>query len=364
MKKRKKVILFAPGHIGDFIWFTSVLSMIQFHKTDAEFILFTSKIGKQFINKNFNVKIGLIKENLFYHRNRFIRYIYKFFFVFDVFKIIKYFKTDTIILFSTPPGFFIPTFSKLYRIKNIIYGNYVYSGSTINKIFLKYCSKIIDFSNINNMHIMLKLQQVYRAYFNDYNLSVPILPDTDYLSAKINSLIGNTREYRIGICSRGSVDWKFLDIQFLKDLIEKIDVNYNSTFFVFGSGNKNNNDSIKLQQLLPHIDIRDMYNKTTLLELIEFMKNIDVLISIDTGVVHIAATVNTPVISLCGPTLPTVSAPISHNGITLYSGQKCSPCDAKINSNSLVCNDMKCLKNISSEDVFKEVKKILNKKYG
>ena len=81
----------------------------------------------------------------------------------------------------------------------------------------------------------------------------------------------------------------------------------------------------------------------------------DLLISIDTGVVHIAAAVNTPVISLCGPTLPTHSAPVYHKGVSLFSGRSCSPCDI----NNKICKDMKCLKDISSDMLVEEVRKIL-----
>lgn len=357
--KNKRIILFSPGHIGDFIWLTSVFSMIKAYDKNIKIILFLSKSCKNLIEENLNIDTFVVNEKLFFNKNKIIRYIYKILFVFDFFKYIKLFKSDYLLISSTPPGFFIMVFKKIYKIKNIIYGRFVFSGSSIGDKYLKYCSKVIDFEKINNIHIMLRLQLLIRACFNTYNLSIPHLPSTKYLFPKIKGLTKDSKKYKIVFCTRGAESWKFLDMNFLKSLILKINNSYNATFFVIGSGKEMFNDAINLKKELPNIDVRDFYNKTSLLELIELIRNIDLLISIDTGVVHIAAAVNTPVISLCGPTLPVNSAPISHKGITLYSQRECSPCDAQINVNSKICKDMKCLKDITVDMAFNAVEEIL-----
>ena len=254
---------------------------------------------------------------------------------------------------------FIKTFSKLYMFKNIISLDSVFQGSKIEKEDYKYFSKIIDTIKLKNSHFIIKFQTLIRSLFPTYNMAIPTLPDTKYLGNAIKSLIGETKQYKVALCTRGSADWKFLNINFLKEVISQIDGSYDTTFFVIGSGDFKFDDTDKLKKLIPNKDIRSVYNKTSLLELIEFMKDMDLLISIDTGVVHIAAAVNTPVISLCGPTLPIHSAPVYHKGVSLYSGRSCSPCDIQINTNNKICKDMKCLKDISSDMLVEEVRKIL-----
>ena len=359
--KNQRIVLFAPGHIGDFIWLTSIFSILRAYEPHAELILIASKSCSSLVDKNFDIKYKFfIRDDFFSHKNTYIRYLYKLIFISNFKLFFKLFKADILFLFSTPPGFYILLFNKIHRIKNIVYGRFLISGASIKEKYLKYCSKVVNFQNLKDMHIMLKFQFIVKDYFKTYNLSIPKLPDTNCLSDKIKNLIGKTKKYKIALCTRGAADWKFLDITFLKDLILKINNSFDAIFFITGAGNIDFDDTKKLQDLLPNIDIRSMYNKTTLLELVEFMRNMDLLISIDTGVVHISAAVNTPVISLCGPTLPIHSAPISYKGITLYSGRTCSPCDTKINGENIICKDMKCLKDISSDMLVEEVRKILN----
>ena len=354
----KKIVLFTPSHIGDFIWLTSTFSIIKSFDKDIKIISINDKNFNSLIDEKFDIDSLQINYSLFCNKNKIIRFIYKIFFIFNIYNFIKMFKADSIMFFSTPPHFYILIFNRIYRIKNIVYGYALFPDFLLKEKYLKYCSKVINFQNLKDMHIMLKFQFIVKDYFKTYNLSIPKLSDTSRLSAKIKLLIGRTKKYKIALCTRGSAGWKFLDIKFLKDLILKINELYDASFFITGAGNLKFDDTDKLIKILPNVDIRSVYNKTSLLELTEFMKNMNLLISIDTGVVHISAAVNTPVISLCGPILPINVMPVSHNGVVL-SNITCFPCDAQINGNNIVCKDMKCLKDISSNMVFEEVKKIL-----
>ena len=357
--KKEKVIIFISSALGDFIWFTSVIPLIKSFNKNFEITLITYDSYKSLIDKNLDINLIFAKKNCFFHRYKFIRYIYKFIFMIDFFKIFKLYKSEYLIFLSPPMKFSLSIFHKIYKIHNIFVVKELIAGLKIRDKDIKDYVKIIDLGNINNLHIMMRYQKAIRSIFLNYNLSIPILPDTSFLSSKIKLLITNTKNYKIAFCTRGSADWKFLNIDFLKEVISQIDDIYDTTFFVIGSGNSKFDDTDKLKKLLPNKDIRSVYNKTSLLELTEFMKNMDLLISIDTGVVHIAAAVNTPVISLCGPTLPIHSAPVYHKGVSLYSRRSCSPCDIQSNTNNKICKDMKCLKDISSDMLVEEVRKIL-----
>jgi ADP-heptose:LPS heptosyltransferase len=360
---KEKIVLYAPVYLGDFIWFTSALDLIYSYDKNIKVSLIIFEEHKKLISTDkFNIdKIITINKKFFLHKNKFIRYIYKLFWLIDIPKIIKFYNYN-LIFFTIPPKIFIKIFSKVYMFKNIISLDSVFQGSKIEKKDYKYFSKIIDTTKFKDSHFIIRFQTLIRSLFPTYNMAIPTLPYTKYLGNEIKSLIGETKQYKVALCTRGSADWKFLNIDFLKEVISQIDDIYDATFFVIGSGDFKFDDTDKLKKLLPNKDIRSVYNKTSLLELTEFMKNMDLLISIDTGVVHIAAAVNTPVISLCGPTLPTHSAPVYHKGVSLYSGRSCSPCDIQINTNNKICNDMKCLRDITADIVLKNVKELLNER--
>lgn len=356
----KKILLYAPIYLGDFIWFTSVLDLIYSYDKNIKISLIIFEEHKKLIHSKFNIdKIITIDKKLFLHRNKIIRYLYKFFWLIDICKIVKFYNYN-LIFFTIPPKIFIKTFAKLYLFKKIISLDSMFQKSKIEKRDYKYFSTIIDTAKLKNSHFIIKFQTLIRSLFPTYNMSTPILPNTKHLENKIKSIIQQTKKYKIALCTRGSTEWKFLDLNFIKDLIFKINNKYDTTFFVVGAGKIEFDDTDKLKNILPNnIDIRNMYNKTNLLELIEFIKQIDLLISIDTGTVHIAAAVGTPVISLCGYISPTHYAPISHKGIFLYSEKPSSICSDKTNHNSYIYNNMKFLIDISAEQVFNETKKIL-----
>jgi ADP-heptose:LPS heptosyltransferase len=81
----------------------------------------------------------------------------------------------------------------------------------------------------------------------------------------------------------------------------------------------------------------------------------NLLITNDTGIMHIGTALNIPIVALFGSSDPYLTGPyISKDKyIILYKKVDCSPC------NKTNCDSMKCFKNITVEDVFNAVKKLL-----
>ncbi|MFC1804932.1 lipopolysaccharide heptosyltransferase II [Candidatus Omnitrophota bacterium] len=86
-----------------------------------------------------------------------------------------------------------------------------------------------------------------------------------------------------------------------------------------------------------------------------FCKKMDLFISADTGPLHIANAVGTKkIIALYGPTSPAITGPYPKmNAVVL---QKCPDC--KIPCYAANCRDNRCMKQITPDDVIREVKKI------
>ncbi len=72
--------------------------------------------------------------------------------------------------------------------------------------------------------------------------------------------------------------------------------------------------------------VLDMTGKSSLKELATLYRQADVLISTDTGPMHIGAAVDTPVVALFGPTAPWRTGPYGAGHQVLRSNLPCSPC--------------------------------------
>lgn len=65
---------------------------------------------------------------------------------------------------------------------------------------------------------------------------------------------------------------------------------------------------------------------TTLLELVELSRRARLMVAADTGPIHLACAVRTPVVGLYGPTEPARNGPFSPNDVTVRRRPVCAPC--------------------------------------
>jgi heptosyltransferase-1 len=84
---------------------------------------------------------------------------------------------------------------------------------------------------------------------------------------------------------------------------------------------------------------------TTLLDLAYLYKKARIVITTDSGPMHLAAAVGTPVIALFGPTDPARTGPYGAGHTIIRTGLSCSPCFLK------KCSTNKCMEDISPEQV-------------
>jgi heptosyltransferase-1 len=91
----------------------------------------------------------------------------------------------------------------------------------------------------------------------------------------------------------------------------------------------------------------------SLTQLGELFKHCDLYLGGDTGPMHIASLMGTPVLVIYGPTDPVLHEPLGrHKKVRKEVG--CNPCRNRS------CKDLKCLKSITVDDVFKATKEILS----
>ena len=66
--------------------------------------------------------------------------------------------------------------------------------------------------------------------------------------------------------------------------------------------------------------------KTTLLDLCALLRFCKVLLTNDTGPMHIAAALGTPTVSIWGSTSPELTGPLSPRSVIVREPVECSPC--------------------------------------
>ena len=65
---------------------------------------------------------------------------------------------------------------------------------------------------------------------------------------------------------------------------------------------------------------------TTLLELLELLRRVRLMVSADTGPLHLACALKTPVVGIYGPTDPARNGPFSPADVVVRRTPLCSPC--------------------------------------
>jgi len=147
------------------------------------------------------------------------------------------------------------------------------------------------------------------------------------------------------------------------DLGKKLVKKYNVKIMIFGAPN----DYKVCQDIAERIDVARIgtaYNyagKTDVLQLSALIKNCSIFVTNDTGPMHIADAVNTPIVAIFGPTNPITTGPFGKEGIVLKVPEcSCSPCLKR----TCPYGHHKCMELITCEEVFSATCRLLDGKFA
>ncbi len=82
----------------------------------------------------------------------------------------------------------------------------------------------------------------------------------------------------------------------------------------------------QFEKIYPHPGCRNLVGKTSISEMIEELKQCDLLLTNDTGTMHLAAFLGIPTISIFGSTEPALTSPLGKNHRIIRHHVDCSPC--------------------------------------
>jgi len=132
-------------------------------------------------------------------------------------------------------------------------------------------------------------------------------------------------------------------------LIDKFDA---MILFIGDRNDQSMIDAITSKMRRHALNTAGMFN---LKELAFLLGSVDLMITTDTGPMHIASAMETPVVAIFGPTAPWRTGPYGNGHTPIKSKVACSPCFKK------KCNTKECMAEITVDHVFTSVSEKLFK---
>ncbi|MBU4463325.1 MAG: glycosyltransferase family 9 protein, partial [Proteobacteria bacterium] len=107
-------------------------------------------------------------------------------------------------------------------------------------------------------------------------------------------------------------------------------------------------DSEAIEHIISNMKTRaaNLAGRTDLKTLAALYEKASIVVSTDTGPMHLAAAIGTPVVALFGPTAPWRTGPFGPGHKIIRADLECSPCFKR------QCKTIKCMKQISLDQVF------------
>ena len=202
-------------------------------------------------------------------------------------------------------------------------------------------------------------QDIVRGFTGIKERSKPvfsrIMPENEQNAKKLLDELPEAEKY-IALCVKGTHPMKTWPREYFVELVDTLNKYYNASFFIVGA----QNDIVYADKVieLMHTSVANFCGRTSLIDLAALMKKSDLLVTVDTGAAHIAATTKIPMVVVYGCTSPKRWHPINKNAYVFSSYEHCLPpnclgrkCPSNPNPN--------CLWRVKPEAVLEQCKKIL-----
>lgn len=138
------------------------------------------------------------------------------------------------------------------------------------------------------------------------------------------------------------------------ELLQRVLQSQNVFVVIIGLGSENRGT-----ELFKHERCLNLIGKTTIRELLALFSISQVLVSHDSGIVHVASLTNINIVVLFGPETPALYRPLAGNIKIFYKNLECSPCLTAFNQRISNCENNICITSITVDEVYGEVNKII-----
>ena len=181
------------------------------------------------------------------------------------------------------------------------------------------------------------------------------IPTDDANRRQVDYLLGETgnKSTLVAITPMAKWESKLWEMNRFASLADTISEKLGAEVIFTGS----ESDKAAIDNILSGMKTKplNLAGKTTLKELAYLYQRCAVVISTDTGPMHVAAAMDSSVVvALFGPTSPLRTGPYGAKHRVIRAGVECSPCFKKR------CDDMSCMRKITVDMVFNTVKEVIS----
>lgn len=339
-----KILVVRLDHIGDVIFSTTVFEGLRKQFPSAKIMMMAGSWAKEIVQFNPNIDEVIVFDAPWFCRTR-QRNKLK-----NIFQIIRKLRSEKFDLAFELRGDFrniiLLFFSRIkYRVGYGITGG----GFLLNKM--------IEYGKEKH-EIEYNLGQLHSLNFPVYNKSLDIfVPSADdcYMEdlLKSNNVIHGDKLVGIHTGSgTGATRWP---LDNYRKLTERLIRELNLKIVLTGGSN----EKYHVEKLINEVSqqVLNFCGKTTLLQLTALWKKCLMVIGSNSGPVHLAAAVGTPIIMIYGGTnSPKRWGPLCSNSIVIQKNVNCMYCEKK------ECTDLRCMKLITIDEVFEAVKTVINRR--
>jgi len=332
-KNKIKILIIRLKPIGDTVLISPVFRNLKklFPQSEINVVVYPS-IKKILENNPYINKIIILKRT---NTSKIMFYLKSLFKYYDI--IIDFINNPT----STMIAFF--THSKI-KIGNKNKRNFFYT------VRIKNPKK--EYSAIRCLKY---LQPLGLKNFKDFMPEI-FLSQKDILTAKnILNTLNLTTKNKIGIFASAKYQTRQYPTNNLI-LLSKLIVKYTQFQIIFLFGKDDNKTLSKLHKsLFNEKNIHFISPKINIGELASLIKEMDILITNDTGPKHIAIALNIPTLTIYGATDEKIwNPPDKKHFPIIRKNYPCAPC------NKYICpKNLECLKELSANEVFKKLKELI-----
>ena len=123
-------------------------------------------------------------------------------------------------------------------------------------------------------------------------------------------------------------------------------------------GSKKDHETAESISRQSRAEILNLCGQTELVDAIDLIAACDAVVTNDSGLMHIAAAVNTPLLALYGSSTPAYTPPLSEQAATCYLALSCSPCFKR----QCPLGHTRCLTELKVSDVMARFDELLGKR--
>ncbi len=218
------------------------------------------------------------------------------------------------------------------------------------------------FSEKNFTHESKRILNFLEPYFgkeNDIHLFFPVSKkERDAIDERLRMLGIKNSDIRVVLNpGAGGTEKRWAKENFIELAKELLKTYVDIKIFLTGTDEQRQ----LCTQVEEGINSKNVYNlagKTTLQELAALLEKTDLIITNDSGTMHMASAVKCPVVAIFGPSNPYRYGPIGTRNIVVHSNLDCFPCKKE----KWCRKDFLCLKKISVEQVLRSAMLILDEK--